>query len=80
MSIAIQTYYMGPTDNRGARIKAKLMDGVLPASVTISYPYEKSGIDVHMVAVQSLCDKAGIGNLNWVNAHFDNGYIFISTE
>lgn len=56
---AIITKYLGPTNVRGARIKAKA-EGV-PA-VIISYPYELSGEDVHRAAAVKLAQK-----YNWLD-------------
>ena len=76
---AICTKYLGPTDFRGARIKAYCGDG---RSTTIPYPYTLSGQNVHFKAVIAFCSKfpgwgpadayhAGIikGGYAWVNPH-----------
>ncbi len=52
---AIVTRYLGATNYRGARIKATADAG----SVTISYPYELSGEDVHRAAADVLLVKLG---------------------
>lgn len=52
---AIQTKYLGATNNRGSRIKATAGAG----SVTIPYPHELSDHAVHRVAAQALADKFG---------------------
>lgn len=53
---AIQTKYLGPTNYRGARIKARCEAG----SITIDYPYEKNaGEDAHRVAADALMRKVG---------------------
>lgn len=52
---AIITKYHGPTNTRGSRITAKCDAG----SVTIPYPYELSGEDVHRKAAETLRDKLG---------------------
>ena len=59
---AIQTKYLGPTNSRGARVKATCAAG----TVTVPYPYELSGQAVHRAAAQALCAKLG-----WTDA---NGY------
>ena len=59
---AIVTRYLGPTDYRGARIKATADAG----SVTISYPYELSGEACHRAAADALLVKLG-----W---NVENGY------
>ncbi len=49
----IRTRYLGPTDTKGARIKA--WEG--SRSVTIPYPYELSTEDAHAEAAAKLHDK-----------------------
>jgi len=75
-SQAIVTRYLGATNHRGARIKATCDRG----SITISYPYDKSGAECHREAVEALVarfdaedvekygspDAAHWGGLNWV--------------
>jgi hypothetical protein len=70
---AIQTRYFGPTNSRGARIKATAAAG----SVTISYPYELSGQETHQAAAQALAKK-----FNWrgdlIGGQLANGdYAFV---
>lgn len=50
---AILTRYLPVTDSRGSRIKALCTRG----SVTIPYPYELSGDEVHREAVRALLAK-----------------------
>jgi hypothetical protein len=50
---AIQTKYLPATNNRGSRIKATCDRG----SITIPYPHELSGDEVHRVAVRALVAK-----------------------
>lgn len=74
---AIQTKYLGPTNTKGSRIKATCAAG----SVTISYPYDLSGMDCHAAAAKALVDKMG-----WNDAHYggllggqlaDGTYVFV---
>lgn len=84
---AIKTTYLGPTNYRGARIKASDTDG---NSLTISYPYELSGADCHAVAAVALAKKMGwAGILNagalrdcyvFVFSTGGNGYPVILTD
>ncbi len=53
---AITTKYFGPGNYRGARIVATTEAG---KKLTISYPYELSGEDVHRKAAVQLCRKMG---------------------
>lgn len=50
---AIETKYLPATNFKGSRIKAECDRG----SITIDYPHELSGDDVHRLAVQKLCEK-----------------------
>lgn len=53
---AITTKYLPATDTKGARITA--FDGDRNR-VTIGYPHELSGVDVHTKAARELCKKMG---------------------
>ena len=70
---AIQTKYFGPGNVKGSRIKAFDSDG---NSVTISYPHELSGEDVHRKAAEALRDK-----MQWkgemVGGSIKTGYVFV---
>lgn len=69
----IQTKYFGPTSYRGSRIKAFDCDN---NSITISYPYELSGEDVHRKAAETLRDKMGWkGEL--LGGSLRDGYVFV---
>ena len=77
---AIVTKYLGPTDVKGARIGARCDAG----SITIEYPHELSGDDVHAAAAMALCRKLGWtpenGHLgNWVcgSAPKQQGCVFV---
>lgn len=78
---AIQTRYLGPTNSRGSRIKAWAEGG---NSVTIPYPYELSGENVHRKAAEALCAKLGWTlNKDWklASGGLPNGdYAFVFTE
>lgn len=74
---AITTKYHGPTNTRGARISASDQDG---NRVTISYPHELSGEDVHRAAAMALCSKMGWGllsNQRLVAGSTKTGYVFV---
>jgi hypothetical protein len=58
---AILTRYLGPTNTRGARIKASCAAG----SITISYPYDLSGQAVHRKAAEALVFK-----LDWTHPNY----------
>lgn len=74
---AIETRYLGPTNNRGGRIKATAWAG----SVTVPYAYELSTEDAHRAAAETLIAKFGWkgtyaqgGNVN------GTGYYFVNVE
>jgi hypothetical protein len=73
--IAIQTKYLGPTNTRGARIKAWTDSGF---SASISYPHEFSHELCHFQAVKALITKHKLDwNLNEMRyGGTDNGYVF----
>jgi hypothetical protein len=52
---AIITKYIGPTNTKGARIKATASAG----SVTIGYPHELERDERHALAAKKLCEKFG---------------------
>jgi len=53
MPQAIYTKYLPATETKGSRIKASCDRG----SLTIGYPHEFSGDEVHREAVRQLCRK-----------------------
>jgi|14BtaG_2_1085337.scaffolds.fasta_scaffold135357_1 hypothetical protein len=50
----IETKYLGPTDCKGARIKATATCG---EAVTIPYPHDESDTGKHIAAVRKLAAK-----------------------
>lgn len=73
---AIQTKYLGATNQRGSRIKAWAEGG---NTITIPYPHELSGDAVHRLAAQALCDTLG-WNRQFVTGGLPNGdycHVFI---
>ena len=62
--IAIHTKFIGPTNSRGARIKAytATFGDLKGFQATISYPYSLSGHECHFEAVKELVKK---NNLDW---------------
>ena len=52
---SIKTKYLGPTNYRGARIKASAEKH----SVIISYPYELNAEQAHIEAAKQLMNKLG---------------------
>ena len=58
---AIRTKYLPPTNHKGSRIKAALVEdlreGEKAITATISYPYEKNGYERHEPAALAILDK-----------------------
>lgn len=75
--IAIHTKYIGPTNTRGARIKAFTASGF---TASIPYPYDKSYEAVHFEAVKELVKKHGlewdISNMCYGDSADGKGYVF----
>lgn len=71
---AICTRYLGPTNTRGARIKAYDEDG---NSIVVGYPHHISGNErIHRTAVDALCSKMGwTGRL--IGGHIKGGWAFV---
>lgn len=72
MRQAIVTKYIGPTNYRGARIKAMAYAG----SITVPYAYELGVQDAHEAAARALADKFGwVGDM--VGGSTLDGYCFV---
>lgn len=70
---AIVTKYIGPTNTKGARVKASDMDG---NSVIVSYDH--ASINPHRHAATALCEKMGwTGKLAEGGMGSGNVYVFI---
>lgn len=78
MTQAITTTYIGPSNTRGSRIKARAWCG------TITVPYNGSeGSELnHMRAAQALCEKLGWHRTGWVGGGTwdQRGYTFVSLD
>lgn len=72
MRQAITTKYLGPTDHRGARIKASASAG----SITIPYSHELGPQGSHEAAARALADKFGWAG-NMVGGGTLDGYCFV---
>jgi hypothetical protein len=60
----IETKFLGPTNNRGSRVKAS-RNGI---QVTLSWKHELNGIDNHRLAAFALIKK-----LNWGAGSLESG-------
>lgn len=80
--IAIHTKFIGPTNSRGARIKAYTADSTYHKgfNVTINYPYELSGEARHFEAVKELVKKHNLAwntdNMRYGDSADGKGYVF----
>lgn len=77
---AIYTKYLGPTNTKGARIKAYTLGGL---SVTIGFDYALSGEAIHFQAVKALVKRYAlnewpIGDMCYGDA--PGGYVFCFRE
>jgi hypothetical protein len=77
---AIITKYLGATDTKGSRIKATCDAG----SISIPYPHELSGEEVHVKAAMALVRKLGWDKDaygDWACGGLPNqaGYVFVCT-
>jgi len=74
---AITTRFIGPTNHRGSRIKARAAAG----SITIPYPHALSIEKAHAFAASHLADK-----LEWHGQWFgggmptEDGYVFVLAD
>jgi hypothetical protein len=73
----IETKFLGPTNNRGSRVKATCQAG----SLTLSWSYELNSDENHYKAAQALADK-----FSWSDYSIGcsvpsnkNGYVFMAT-
>lgn len=74
MSQAILTRYLGPTNHRGARVKATCDAG----SVTVPWDYAQDPARNHELAAHALCRKLG-WSYPFVQGGIGNGYAFVFT-
>ena len=72
--IAIETKYLGPTNNRGSRIKAYTESGL---NLTIDYPHSANdGAEAHSLAALALAKREGwTGDL--IGGGTSTGYVFV---
>ena len=66
---AITTYYMGPTDRMGSRVKAKAQAG----AVTLSWDDALNADANHMCAAKALVSKFGWNYGQYVAGHLSCG-------
>ena len=66
---AIETRYCGPTDTKGARIRASCEGG----SLYVSYDHALDPEENHYAAVTALCDKLGWDASRWFGGRLASG-------
>lgn len=71
---AIRTRYIGPTNTRGARIKANAGMG---RTVTIGYPHDAPRHEAHARAAEALCVKMGWDGAMLEGEFDDGGHVFV---
>jgi hypothetical protein len=73
---AIETYYIGPSNVKGSRIKAKTASGI---SVTLGYDSALSIAENHSAACKALVDKLNWGGV-WLGGGSKRGYYFVMVK
>ena len=81
MSAVIETKYLGPTDYRGSRIKARVAIG-RPSdghreTITIQYDYELNATDYHRKVAEILGSKVFTYAYKLVGGEIENGYVWV---
>lgn len=78
--LAIETLYHGPTNTRGSRITARVMESGKVRRVTIPYDDGKNTEDAHTAAAIALIQKLGWtqcqGYGPWIRGSSVRGYVF----
>ncbi len=69
---AIQTKYIGPSNVRGARVKAKCD----ASSITLGWDHRLNSMANHRAAAFALANKLGWEGV-WTGGGIDAGYVFV---
>lgn len=77
MSQSIVTKYLGPTNHRGARIKATIASGA--KAYTMPYNYELDTDDNHAAAAHELAQRLGWGG-EYIGGHTATGMVFVKNS
>lgn len=79
--LAIETLYLGPTNHRGPRIKARVMESTETRSRTIEYDDALNSEENHRAAARALIVLQGWTQANgygpWVVGASIRGYVFV---
>ncbi len=80
MRQAIATKYLGPTNHRGARVKATCDAG----SVTVAWDYSFAATENHLFAARHLAEKLswtdGMYFDDWAGGAIGNGYVWVYVD
>lgn len=76
MRQAIVTQYLGPTNNRGSRVKASAEVG----SVTLSWDYGLSPSENHKLAALALANKYEWSTFDWHGGGTKTGYVWVQVS
>jgi len=78
--LAIETRYVGPTNYRGSRIIARVMEATQTRKVTVGYDDGLNTDDNHKAAAKALITKLGWTGENgygaWIVGSSERGYVF----
>lgn len=75
---SITTKFIGPTDYRGSRVKARTYTG--QHSVTLAWRYELGADGNHIAAAKHLAKSLGWSG-RWVMGETDaSGYVFVNVD
>lgn len=72
----IKTKYLGPTNHRGARVKAVSSYG--ETSVTMPWDHALDSFDNHQAAAMALLSKVKWGGDRYFAGGSNDGYVFVA--
>ena len=79
--LAIETKYIGPTNYRGSRIKAQVLESKDTRTQTVGYDDALNSEENHRAAAQALIAKLGWTAANgygpWIVGASVRGYVFV---
>ena len=77
--MVIFTKFHGPTNTRGARVSARVVDWGIPP-VFVSYDYALTVEGAHAAAVRALLDRIEINSENFRIQSIPGGFVFIQAD
>jgi hypothetical protein len=79
--LAIETRFVGPTNTRGSRIVARVMEQLPTRKVTVEYEHGLNADENHRAAAIALIHRMGWTSGNgygaWVMGASERGYVFV---